>query len=66
LSNQTILWASVVLAWLSTLFLKKEEIRRYMAVALFCSLAFAFIFETGISLQWWAVKESSFPLINIL
>jgi len=65
LSNQTILWASVVLAWLSTLFLKKEEIRRYMPVALFCSLAFAFIFETGISLQWWAVKESSFPLINI-
>ncbi|MDF2571108.1 MAG: hypothetical protein K0R55_2712 [Sporomusa sp.] len=65
MSNQTILWASVVFAWLSTLFLKKEEMRRYMPVALFCSLAFAFIFEMGISLQWWAVKESSFPLINI-
>ncbi|HWR06149.1 hypothetical protein [Sporomusa sp.] len=65
MSNQTLLWSSVVLAWASTLFLKKEEMRRYMPVALFCSLAFAFIFEMGISLQWWAVKESSFPLINI-
>jgi hypothetical protein len=65
MSNQTLLWGSVVLAWLSTLFLKREEMRRYMPVALFCSLAFAFIFEMGISLQWWAVTESSFPLINI-
>ncbi len=65
LSNQAILWASVALAWLSTLLLKQEELRRYMPVALFCSLAFAFIFEMGISLQWWAVKEATFPLINI-
>lgn len=65
MSNQTLLWTSVVLAWLSTLFLKRSDLKRYMPVALFCSLAFAFIFETGISLHWWAVKEPSFPLINI-
>ncbi len=65
LSNQTLLWASVVLSWLSTLFLSKKEMRRYMPVALFCSLAFAFIFEAGISFHWWAVKEPSYPLINI-
>jgi hypothetical protein len=65
MSNQTLLWASFVLSWLSTLFLKKEEMRRYMPVALFCMLVFAFIIESGISLHWWAVKESSFPLINI-
>jgi hypothetical protein len=65
MSNQTIIWASLVLAWVSILFLKKEELRRYMPAGLFSSLAFAFIFEAGISLQWWAVTESSFPLINI-
>ncbi len=36
-----------------------------MPVALFCSLAFAFIFEAGISFQWWVVTEPSYPLINI-
>lgn len=65
MSNQTLLWASIVFAWLSTLFLDKKEMRRYMPAALFCSLAFSFIFEMGISLHWWAVKEASFPLINI-
>ena len=65
MSNQFLLWGSIVVAWLSTLFLKREEVHRYMSVALFSSLAFAFIFETGISLHWWAVKESSFPLINL-
>ena len=65
MSNQTLLWSSVVLAWASTIFLKKEEMRRYMSVALFCMIVFTFIIEAGISLHWWAVKEPSFPLINI-
>lgn len=65
MSNQTLLWGSVVLAWASTLLLKRRELKHYMPVALFCSLAFAFIFESGITLQWWAVKEPSYPLVNV-
>lgn len=65
MSNQAIIWSSIALAWASLLLLSKGELRRYMPAGLFCSLAFAFIFETGISLHWWAVKEPSFPLINI-
>ena len=65
MSNQLILWASVVLAWSSTLLLSKEDIKRYIPVALFCSLVFIFIFETGISLHWWAVIEPSYPLVNV-
>lgn len=65
MSNQALLWASVVLAWLSAFFLKKGELRRYMPVGLFTMLAFVFIFEAGISFHWWAVNESSYPLINI-
>ncbi|EIW18501.1 hypothetical protein SAMN04515679_2550 [Pelosinus fermentans] len=65
MSNQTLFWASLIFSWLSTLFLKKEDLRRYMPVSLFCMLTFAFIFETGITLHWWAVKETFFPLINL-
>ena len=65
MSNQTLLWSSVVLAWASTLFLKKEEMRRYMPAALFCMVVFTFILEAGITLHWWLVTETGFPLVNM-
>lgn len=65
MSNQTLFWASLIFSWLSTLFLKKEDLRRYMPVSLFCMLTFTFIFETGITLHWWAIKENFFPLVNM-
>lgn len=65
MSNQTLLWLSFVLAWASTLFLKKEEMRRYMPAALFCIVALTFILEAGITLQWWVVTETTFPLVNM-
>lgn len=36
-----------------------------MPVSLFCMLTLAFIFEAGITLYWWAVKEPFFPLVNL-
>jgi len=36
-----------------------------MPVSLFCMLTLAFIFEAGITLHWWAVKEPFFPLVNL-
>ena len=65
MSNQKLFWASLIFSWLSALFLKKEDLRRYMPVALFCMLTLTFIFEAGITLHWWAVKETFFPLINL-
>nr|WP_092068875.1 hypothetical protein [Dendrosporobacter quercicolus]NSL47261.1 hypothetical protein [Dendrosporobacter quercicolus DSM 1736]SDL82708.1 hypothetical protein SAMN04488502_101927 [Dendrosporobacter quercicolus] len=65
MSNQTILWASVILPWVSVFFLKKEDLKRYMPVALLGSLITTFLTEVGISLGWWVVYENIFPLINI-
>nr|WP_092067466.1 hypothetical protein [Dendrosporobacter quercicolus]NSL46604.1 hypothetical protein [Dendrosporobacter quercicolus DSM 1736]SDL57135.1 hypothetical protein SAMN04488502_101237 [Dendrosporobacter quercicolus] len=65
MSNQTILWASVILPWLSIFFLKKEDLKRYMPVALFGSLITTFFMEIGISLGWWVPHENIFPLINM-
>lgn len=65
MSNQTLFWASLIFSWLSALFLKKEDLRRFVPVSLFCGLVFTFIFESGITLHWWSVKESFFPLVNL-
>ncbi|AIF51826.1 hypothetical protein [Pelosinus sp. UFO1] len=65
MSNQTLLWASFVLSWLSVLFLKKTELKRYMPVALFGGLVATIVIEMGITLHWWATKETVFPLVNM-
>lgn len=65
MSNQTLYWASFVIAWASVPFLKREELRRYMPVALFCMVVFTFLLEAGITLHWWAVMEAAFPLVNM-
>lgn len=65
MSNQTLLWASFVLSWLSVIFLKKTDLKRYMPVALFGSLVATIVIEMGITLHWWATKETVFPLVNM-
>ena len=65
MSNQTLFWASFLIAWASTLFLNRGEMKRFMPVALFCMVVFTFILETGITLQWWAITEAAFPLVDI-
>jgi hypothetical protein len=36
-----------------------------MPAALFCMVVFTFILEAGITLHWWVVTETAFPLVNM-
>jgi hypothetical protein len=65
MSNQTLLWASFVISWLSVIFLKKEDLKRYMPVALLGALLSTIVIETGITLHWWSTKETVFPFVNM-
>ncbi len=65
MSNQVLLWASFVISWLSIIFLKKSELKRYMPVALFGALFATIIVEAGVTLNWWVTKETVFPFINM-
>lgn len=65
MSNQTLLWASFVISWLSIAFLKKEDLRRFMPVALFSALLTTVVMEFGISMNWWQQTETVFPFINM-
>lgn len=62
MNNQLISWAMFVVPWLSLFFMKKEDIKRYMPLALLSALTSVIIYEMGISYQWWIVTETSFPL----
>lgn len=63
--NQLILWSVFVLPWITLIFMKKSDIKRYLPVGLFAVLTSAIILEVGETLQWWAYYETAYPLQNI-
>lgn len=66
MSNQVILWSTIILPWLTLLSLKQEDIKRYTSVALFGTLGSTIVGEFAITLNWWSIKESIFPFYHIL
>ncbi len=65
MSNQTLLWASFVISWVSVIFLKKTELKRYMPVALFGAVIATIVLEAAITLNLWANTETVFPFVNM-
>ena len=65
INNQTLLWASIILPWLTLVFLKKEDIKRYMPVALFGALMTTIVGETALAMKWWVIKDSIFPFYHL-
>jgi hypothetical protein len=62
MSNQLLSWLMFIVPWFSLLFMKKEDIKRYMPVALFAMLTSIIIYEFGITFKWWIVTEKAYPL----
>lgn len=62
MSNQIILWSMFFLPWLTLFFMKKEDIKHYMPVALFAIITTVIIHDTGLTFGYWTVQESAFPL----
>lgn len=66
MSNQVILWSMVIVPWLSLLFVKKEELKRFMPAALFAAITTILIIDMGVALKWWTIQESIYPLNEVL
>lgn len=62
MSNQFILWSMLILPWLTLVFMKKDEIKRYMPVALFTVVTSAIIIESGTTLGLWDYRETAYPI----
>jgi hypothetical protein len=66
MTNQLFSWSAFILPWLTLLFMKREDIKRYMPVALLAGLLTTFIHDAGISLGFWVVRYNAFPLYEML
>lgn len=62
MSNQFILWSTIIIPWFTLLFMKREEIKRYMPVAFFTLITNSLFFEVSRTLNLLVVRETVFPL----
>lgn len=62
MSNQVILWSTLILPWLTLFFLPREDIKRYMPVGFLSTILCIIVIETGIASGWWAIRETTYPL----
>lgn len=62
MNNQILMWSMLFLPWLTLFFMNKEEIKRFMPVALFSALTSVLVVETGESLGWFIYGETTYPL----
>jgi len=60
-----LIFAIIILPWFTLPLLNKDEIKRYMPVALLGSLIATIVAELAVSLNWWIGKDNIFPFHSI-
>ncbi|MBP2662055.1 MAG: hypothetical protein H6Q71_3 [Firmicutes bacterium] len=65
MSNQVILWGTLIIPWLTLLFMPKEDIKRYISVGLLSAILSIIALNTGISNMWWAIRENIYPFVGV-
>ncbi len=62
MSNQVIMWSTIIMPWFTLFLMKKEDIKRFMPVGLFSSLMSIIAVEAGQTLGWFVFGETAYPL----
>ncbi|MCX7711448.1 MAG: hypothetical protein N2484_16530 [Clostridia bacterium] len=65
MNNQLFLWTLFILPWITVFFMQKEDIKRFIPAALLSTIISIIVVEVGVTLNWWVVKESAYPLRNL-
>lgn len=66
MNNQVILWSMLILPWLTLFFMKKEDIKRWMPLALFTMVTGTIIIDSGVGLGIFEIRENTYPLKEII
>jgi len=64
-SNQVLLWGTLIVPWLTLFFMPKEDVKRYMAAGLLSAIFCIIVTEAGIRYGWWAILETTYPFAVI-
>jgi hypothetical protein len=62
MSNQMILWGTLLIPWLSLIFVPRNDIKRFMATGLFTLVLSTIACEAGVANGWWHFRETTYPL----
>ena len=65
MSNQVILWGTLIVPWLTLFFMPKEDVKRYMAAGLLSTILSVIVTEIGIRYAWWSILETTYPFAVI-
>lgn len=66
MSNQVIMWFFFfLLPWLTLVFMKKEDIRRFMPVAMAAIVTSVSIYDAGITLHLWEIQSTFYPFSHL-
>jgi hypothetical protein len=64
--NQVILWGMFIVPWQTLLFMKKEDMKRFMPAALFAIVTGMLIEDMGVARKLWEIKENIYPLNELI
>ncbi len=65
MSNQMLLWAMLILPFLTFFFMGKKYIKRYIPAGLFAVLVSTIIGDVGGTFHFWVRHETAYPLHNL-
>ncbi|MTV50958.1 hypothetical protein GJ688_18745 [Heliobacillus mobilis] len=63
MSNQVFSWILLIVPWLTILFMKEEDRKRYIPSALFTAVTSGIIYQLGMIANLWYFGDVNFPVI---
>ncbi|MEN6324745.1 MAG: hypothetical protein ABFD18_00840 [Syntrophomonas sp.] len=61
MSNQMIMWGSLIVPWLTLAFMNKEDIKRFMPAGLFATFLTIIFCDVGVRNGWWQFRATPYP-----
>ncbi|SMD15295.1 hypothetical protein [Sporomusa malonica] len=62
MSNQAILWSTIIIPWLSLFLMPRKDVKRFMPAGLFTTFLSVIVSEVGVANGWWYFRETTYPL----
>jgi len=59
--DQMMLWAFLILPWITVFFMRRATLKRFMPVAILSALIVTIVFEIAHALHWWTMIEAIVP-----
>lgn len=61
MSNQIILWCTLIVPWLTLIFMKKEDIKRFMPACILAAFLSLIVCDIGVGKGYWYFRETTYP-----